>query len=217
MLSGSADILNKVVLPVMAFATTVGGLGRGWRRPLHFYQGKSFPRGTQLHLQQMRGEQPPANWTVPINSDDWTKVYDQWKQAVKSCWPERVRMVGAVSAEAFSPTTCAVYSVPGPEQEPLDFARLEWLADEASRARGEGLDLIYRPQYKRKPAVGGIAASGDSHCSWVSIRRVQQRHPTEKTDCQEIVCLFMGRPNPLRQSFLQHLQHIQGSTRLFGL
>ena len=217
-LSGSANILQQVVLPVMKFASTVGGLGRGWRRPLHFYKGKSFPRGTQLFLNYKVARQPSVNWTLPLDPDDWTEVYEQWKRSVQVIWPGRVRTISAVSAEAFSPATCAVYTVPGPEQEPLDFGRLDWLEDRAGRARGEGLELIYRPKYKRKPSVGGVAASGgDSHCSWVSIRRVQQRHLTERTDCQEIVCLFMGKPDPLRQSFLQDLQLIQGSVRLFGL
>ena len=219
-LRGPKVLLNTVVLPVMRFAATLGGLGRGWRRPLHYYAHPQITRGSQLNLWQVIPNSSPLPWLIQLQPEDWPMLYDRWLTAVQTVWPQRVRSgASAIRAEVFSPTTCAVYAVPGPAQAPIDFLRLEWLEETAVYTRGEGLDLIYQPKYKRKRAVGGDAASGanSSHCSWVSIQQVQQKHPTEKTDFQEIVCLFMGTKNELRQSFLKDLHNISGSIHLFGM
>ncbi len=83
------------------------------------------------------------------------------------------------------------------------------------------MNLIYKDKYKRKTDVGGSAGHGNAHCSWVSIRRVKAPHPTIETNCQEIVCLFMGGKssdhNHLRSQFLKDLSVIPDSTLLFGL
>jgi len=72
--------------------------------------------------------------------------------------------------------------------------------------------------------VGGNAAQGGgatSHCSWVSIKRVEIRNRQEDTDCQEVVCLFIGGQDPssqhLRAKFLNELANIPGAVRLFGV
>ena len=215
-LSGSAENLNEIVLPVMAFAATLGGLGRGWRRPLHYYQNLHISRGTQLTLKRVIPKQHPKRWQISLDKD-WLALYERWQQTIQNRWPERMQAVQNIQAEVFSPSTCAVYAVPGPVQEPIDFSDLSWTEEKASYTRGDGLGLIYNPKYKRKPAVGGNAANGDSHCSWVSISRLQQKHFQAGTDCQEIVCLFMGEPDRLRQKFLEDLHNIPGSTHLFGM
>ncbi|MEN8444695.1 MAG: RAMP superfamily CRISPR-associated protein [Cyanobacteria bacterium J06555_13] len=220
MISGPKNILNGIVLPIMRFAATLGGLGRGWRRPLHYYKNLPVSRGSQLNLYQLAPNRPALPWQIRLQPEDWPMLYSRWQTSVQSKWPHRVsQQVSAIQAEVFSPTTCAIYAVPGPDQTPIDFRRLEWLEEDASYTRGDGLGLIYKPQYKRKRDVGGDAASGkgSSHCSWVSIQQVQQPHPTAQTKCQEIVCLFMGKPNNLRQQFLADLRNLSGSTHLFGL
>ena len=215
-LSGSAENLNAIVLPVLAFAATLGGLGRGWRRPLHYYQRLPISRGTQLVLRRIIPKQNPRRWFISIDQD-WSIFYEQWRQSVQTRWPERMQAVQSIQAEIFSPSTCAVYALPGPVQEPVNFLDLLWAEEDAGYTRGDGLSLIYDPKYKRKQAVGGDAANGDSHCSWVSISRLQQKHFQAGTDCQEIVCLFMGKPDRLRQKFLEDLHNIPGSTHLFGM
>jgi CRISPR-associated protein Cmr6 len=85
--------------------------------------------------------------------------------------------------------------------------------------------LIYQPDYKRQIEVGGNAAARGnerSYCSWVSIKRVNVFHREMGTDCQEIVCLFMGGKTPdsdhLRADFLDELAHDVGSAvHLFGV
>jgi CRISPR-associated protein Cmr6 len=50
-ISAPRDILNKIILPIVKFAVTVGGVGRGWRRPLHIFKmnnGQAAARGTHL-------------------------------------------------------------------------------------------------------------------------------------------------------------------------
>ncbi|MFM6272487.1 MAG: RAMP superfamily protein, partial [Dolichospermum sp.] len=52
-ISAPKDILNKIILPIIRFAVMVGGVGRGWRRPLHIFcmnNGRAASRGTQLIL-----------------------------------------------------------------------------------------------------------------------------------------------------------------------
>ena len=221
-LSGPKDTLNKIVLPIMRFAAMIGGLGRGWRRPLHYYENHTFSRGSHLSLDLVRPNRNPLPWIIQLQPKEWSTVYEKWKISVADQWPERIASQTAtkkpVDAEVFSPTTCAVYAVPGPLRASIDFQQLEWLESNAKYTRGEGITLIYDSKYKRKTAVGGIAAnSADSQCSWVSIRQVPAPHPTLQTDWQEIVCLFMGAGHSLRQSFLTDLRSLEGANHLFGL
>lgn len=85
--------------------------------------------------------------------------------------------------------------------------------------------LIYQEnpprRYKRNPHIGGNAGGGGAYCSWASIKRVKIAHSEEQTDCQEIVCLFMGgqsaNGNGIRPKFLRDLNKSQGSAHLFGI
>lgn len=141
-------------------------------------------------------------------------------------WPNRIRQ-GAneqLAAEVFSPSTCAVYAVPGPNEDPIE--QIRWSQTDAEETRGDGMYLIYQStaprNYKRNPDLGGNAAGGgNAHCSWVSIRRVNIPHREQETDCQEIVCLFMGgitpQSNHVRSRFLGDLAKMNGAVYLFGV
>ncbi|WP_416674381.1 RAMP superfamily CRISPR-associated protein [Egbenema bharatensis] len=123
-MSAPADILESVLLPIVQIAMSVGGVGRGWRRPLHFFMGKDrngnskkYSRGTHLvfskvgdsHLDELR-----------LNQDQWKALYDRWVEAVRAKWGDRGEPDN-LAAEVFSPKTCAVFAVPGPTEEPIDF------------------------------------------------------------------------------------------------
>ncbi len=205
----------------------VGGVGRGWRRPLHIFQmntGRAAARGTHLFLtHQVRNSNSGENETKPFGlkptAEDWQQVYQNWQQAVKSQWGTRFKINSNANlkAEVFSPSNCAVYILPAPEQEPINRHDLEWEFTNSVATRGSGMDLIYDPQYKRKNDVGGSAAGGgNAYCSWVSIKRVKIPNQQEQTDCQEIVCLFMGDKNDLRSRFLRDLANVSGAVNLFG-
>ncbi|MHC5831442.1 MAG: hypothetical protein ACYT04_89630, partial [Nostoc sp.] len=55
----------------------------------------------------------------------------------------------------------------------------------------------------------------------VSIKRVNIRNIQEDTDCQEMVCLFMGGQTPnsnhVRSRFLLDLKNMTGAVHLFGV
>lgn len=274
-ISAPEDILQPILLPIMKIASSVGGVGRGWRRPLHFFvkQAKNsdrqlkFSRGAHLILTRSGDSDP---YHMPLDPTSWESLYNQWANAVQTKWGDR----GApdhLIAEVFSPETCAVYVVPGPKEEPIDFdgtqsthgnekisssmalargARpgqqpttintnanqprsqtIQWSTSSSTQTRGQGMALIYSTResnpprdYKGNANVGGKAASGgskSSFCSWVSIRRIDQPHPETKTDCQEIVCLFLGKReaqgfNRDRTQFWRDLDNLEHSTRLFG-
>jgi CRISPR-associated protein Cmr6 len=234
-ISAPKDILNKIILPIIRFAVMVGGVGRGWRRPLHIFcmdRGYEAARGTHLILthkvkDQNTGELKSKNFGLPLDSSTWTKAYSDWVTEARNHWQDRVSTNNRnIKAEVFSPTTCAIYVVPGPDENPIDVNSLEWENVDAVDTRGDGMDLIYHhnhPQnYKRNPDLGGNAAGGgNGHCSWASIKRVNIPNIQEKTNCQEIVCLFMGGQTPnathVRSRFLRDLRNIQGSVHLFGV
>ncbi|NJR63030.1 MAG: hypothetical protein HC769_32130 [Cyanobacteria bacterium CRU_2_1] len=271
-ISAPKDILGTILLPIIKIAASVGGVGRGWRRPLHFFvkpdSKRKFSRGTHLILTRVGGSSP---YPMSLDPVDWKSLYNQWTIAVQTKWGDR-GTPEHLSAEVFSPETCAVYAVPGPTEEPIDFdgtqshygtqktsssmaltrgirpgqqqARatteakqnrsqtIQWNTSSSTQTRGQGMNLIYSTResapprdYKGNVNVGGRAASGgskSSFCSWVSIRRVDQPHSEAKTDCQEIVCLFLGKQeaqgfNRDRLQFLRDLEQIETSQHLFGM
>ena len=275
-ISAPQYILESILLPIMKVAASVGGVGRGWRRPLHFFVKQpengdrklKFSRGTHLILSKS-GDSNLCQ--VSIEDDQWTLLYDKWAKAVRNQWGDR-GVPNNLNAEVFSPTTCSVYAVPGPNEEPIDFdgtrstqgnrqtsslkalARgtrpgekrfdskatsdtqrsqtVQWATKSSAETRGKGMDLIYSTSksnpsinYKNNPSVGGKAASGglkSSFCSWVSIRRMNEPHSVAKTQCQEIVCLFLGKREGEkftrdRCQFLKDLAEMENSTRLFGV
>jgi CRISPR-associated protein Cmr6 len=226
-ISAPTEILNKILIPIIRFAVMVGGVGRGWRRPLHIYtmpNGREASRGSLVYLthqvKQKDSTEPISKpFGLATNSEEWQKLYQNWQVAVQSQWSTRF-LIGNqnLSAEIFSPTTCAIYLVPDPLQEPINKQGQEWSITDPLKTRGDGMDLIYQPRYKRKVDVGGNAAGGgNAHCSWVSIKRVK----VSKQGCQEVVCLFMGGEQPnsnhLRSHFLQDLATIPGAVHLFGV
>lgn len=223
-LSAPKEILNKILIPILRIAVMTGGVGRGWRRPLHIFtmnNGREAARGSHLRLtHQVKNPETgqfsskPFGWA--LKTESWQKLYQDWSEAVKSQWPRRWAPgnVG-LKAEIFSPQTCAVYLVPGPSEEPVDAEEQDWQITEPVDTRGEGMHLIYEPQYKRKIDVGGDAAGGgNAHCSWASIKRITGK---KSEDCQEVVCLFMGNRSELRSQFLSDLADIAGSVHLFGV
>ncbi|MCL1463264.1 RAMP superfamily CRISPR-associated protein [Argonema galeatum] len=230
-ISAPKDIFNKIVLPIVKFAVMVGGVGRGWRRPLHIFvmnnNGRSAARGTYLSLTH-KIRKPDSNeyqvklYGIACNPSDWQKLYQDWQSAVQLQWSDRYALGNNPTAEVFSPTTCAIYLVPEPCQEPLDRQDFQWSITNPTDTRGCGMNLIYDLKYKRKIDVGGNAAGGgNAHCSWVSIKRVNIPNKEQNTNCQEVVCLFMGGQTPnsshLRSSFLNDLVQIPGAVRLFGV
>jgi CRISPR-associated protein Cmr6 len=231
-INAPSEILNEVLLPIIRFAVRVGGVGRGWRRPLHIYtmpngtmpNGRKASRGSLLYLtHQVKQKDSQQIVSKPFgratNPQDWQTLYQKWAAAVKSQWP--ARCLGGnqnLQAEIFSPTTCAVYLVPGPSEEPVNREDQEWSIQDPLETRGEGMNLIYEPRYKRKIDVGGDAGGGgNAHCSWVSIKRIK----VSKAGCQEVACLFMGGEQPnsnhLRSRFLRDLAKIPDAIHLFGV
>lgn len=227
-------LLSRFLLPIIRFAVMLGGVGRGWRRPLHSFlmnNGKASARGSNLNLRIFKsGEVQSKNFGISPRSDVWMKAYKNWKNFVRDAqddlhhWADRfAEAPSSLGAEVLSPRDCSVYLLPGPEQEPIDYRDTCWHITEPTETRGEGINTIYLPKYKRKIDVGGTAANGDSHCSWVSIKRVKIPNRQYATDCQEIVCLFLGGINPeaesnhLRSRFLRDLANIPGAIHLFGV
>ncbi len=207
-LSASKDILDEIILPILKIAVRVGGVGRGWRRPLHILNGKA--RGCHLELSRSRVESS-TNSIInksDLAGNDLSLIYDLWKNAVKQKWHHLYRETGShINAEVFSPRTCAVYLVPGPKQNPIDPENLTWTTKETTATRGKGMELIYQLKYKRQVEVGGKMSS----CSWVSIKRING------SQCQEIVCIFMGDGrSELRSQFLHDLHKIEGAVNIFG-
>ena len=150
-----------------------------------------------------------TSFGISPQPDRWLSIYNTWASAVQQRWPQRYKsQLPAANAEVFSPRTCAIYQVAGPDQNPIDLEDLDWSIDKPLPTRGDGMELIYRPTYKRKTDVGGNAGTGEAHCSWVSIKRSGK---------QEIVCIFMGQDRPLRQQFLQDLHNILDNNYLFGV
>lgn len=226
--SAPSEVLTKIILPIMKFAVMVGGVGRGWRRPLHIFQmphGHAAARGTHLFLtHQVPNSSSGENETKPFGlkptAQDWQQLYQNWQQAVENQWGTRFRLNSNLNlkAEVFSTNNCAVYILPAPEQEPINRQDLEWEITNSVDTRGSGMGLIYDPKYKRKNDVGGSAAGGGhAYCSWVSIKRVKIPNQQEQTDCQEILCLFMGDRNDLRSRFLRDLANMSGAVSLFGI
>ncbi len=215
-ISAPEEILKPIVLPVVKFAVSVGGLGRGWRRPLHIFHrnGKDFARGCILRLSQKDTNGKPTSVAMSLNPEQWQKNYNDWKNEVTKRWHDRVVNQPTHSAEVFAPHACTVYLVPGPASDPI--RDLHW--SDKTGTKGAGMNLIYQPNYKHKTHVGGDAGSGKAACSWVSITRVN----CGNGGCKEIVCLFLGGINPnqdrnhLRSRFLQELKGIKGAIKLFG-
>lgn len=240
-ISAPQDILNKIILPIIKFAVSVGGVGRGWRRPLHIFvmrNDRAASRGTHLKLtHKIKSKKTNELKSVlygisPANPQLWQQTYQRWCDAVRAVkikeeeWNTRfvANANKNLTAEVFAPHSCAIYAVPYPVEEPINTKDSNWDFTAPLDTRGEGMDLIYNPDYKRQREVGGSAAGGgNSHCSWVSIKRVKVAHPDKNidTDCQEIVCLFLGGTNPnsqgLRAKFLRNLDNIDGAIHLFGV
>lgn len=224
------DILNNIILPIIRFAVMTGGVGRGWRRPLHIFMmttrngDKPAARGCHLiMMHKVKKKDSPELVLKPFgiqpSFEEWQKLYKKWLEAVQSKWGDRfVEQPATLEAEVFSSKTCAVYIVPAPESEPVDRNNLKWAITQSAGTRGEGMSIIYQPKYKRNPDVGGDAAGGsNAHCSWVSVKRVNIPNKEEGTMCQEIVCLFLGEQNNLRSHFLADLANISGAVHLFGV
>jgi CRISPR-associated protein Cmr6 len=228
------DILDQIILPIIRFAASLGGVGRGWRRPLHIFAmntGRKASRGSHLILKHQvidktTQSEKSQNFALnPTQTNLWQNNYRHWLEAVRKRWSNRIA-IGVndrLKAEIFSPTTCAVYLVPYPETEPINLKEIDWDETNPLDTRGEGMDLIYGQKYKKKTDVGGNAGGGSASCSWVTIRRINVTNQEENTDCQETVCLFMGgvdpvtNPRHLRAEFLKDLRTIPGSSYLFGL
>lgn len=219
---------STIVLPIIEFASMLGGLGRGWRRPLHKFErdGKIYPRGSILNLEQeskknlVQGKPKIVPYGVPLKLSLWNKIYIEWKKNVKAAWPNRFRegINDGLHAEIFSPKTCSVYLVQGAPFDPIDSLSLEWNTDRTSETRGSGTKLIYQLEYKHNPNVGGDAARSDaSFCSWVSIKHLPTKLHRRGPDCKELVCLFLGNKNSDRLQFLQDLSHCPEAEFLFGV
>jgi CRISPR-associated protein Cmr6 len=221
-LTAPKDLLNEIILPILRIAVMLGGVGRGWRRPLHRFvmqsNNQEAARGCRL---EMTHQVKPKNsdkfekkpFGLVLKPEDWQAVYEQWRSAVQNRWADRYQaQAPAIAAEIFSFNTCAIYIVPGVSEDPIDTSDLAWITDRPENTRGQGMALIYQPDYKRKSEVGGNAGSEKAYCSWVSIKQTKQRD-----GYKEIVCLFIGEDNELRSQFLHDLAHIPGAVPIFGV
>jgi CRISPR-associated protein Cmr6 len=203
------DVLDQIIIPIVSFVTMIGGVGRGWRRPLHQFlnNDRKFARGSQLSIKSNGG-----SLDLPLNIEHWKNMYQGWKEAVITRWPTRFNETSNVNAEVFSPQSCAVYLMPKLGLNPINTENLTWTTDRPMETRGAGVGLVYNPRYKRQRDVGGNAAGGgNSSCSWVSIARKKVGD-----DYREVVCLFMGSDNALRKRFLNDLSQINGAQHIFG-
>ena len=250
-ISAPMNILDEIILPAIKIAIRVGGVGRGWRRPLHRFiletkAGGKFDTARGCHIELTRSRSVSVRVGVGVASacaeasrreasacaeresraevvtnltpskldkagNDLNLIYEVFREAVINNWLDRYRdNIPSIDAEVFSPSTCAVYRVPEPYQNPLDPKTLTWIQCETTATRGRGMELIYQPKYKRQADVGGETSA----CSWVSIKRVNGAKPEDL--CQEVVCIFMGNQNKLRSDFLADLAKIPGAVRLFG-
>ncbi len=218
-ISAPTHILDEIILPVIKIAVRVGGVGRGWRRPLHRFiletKAGKFDTARGCHIELTRSRAEVVTNSTPAKLDkaggDLNLIYDVFRAAVIANWHDRYRQhPSIISAKVFSPTTCAVYLVPEPYQNPIDPKTLTWIQGETTATRGRGMELIYQPKYKRQADVGGKTSA----CSWVSIKRINGAKPEDL--CQEVVCIFMGDRNTLRSDFLADLAKIPGAVRLFG-
>jgi CRISPR-associated protein Cmr6 len=216
-ISAPTDILDQIILPVIKIAVRVGGVGRGWRRPLHRFilnaNNKDTARGCHLELSRSRADISTNSTPSKLDraGNDLNLIYDVFRDAAIENWHDRYQEnIPNINAEVFSPNTCAVYRVPEPYQNPIDPKTLNWIQCETIATRGRGMELIYQPKYKRQVDVGGKTSA----CSWVSIKRVNGAKPEDL--CQEVVCIFMGNQNTLRSDFLADLAKIPGAIRLFG-
>jgi CRISPR-associated protein Cmr6 len=227
-ISAPTDILDEIMLPIIKIAVRVGGVGRGWRRPLHRFilettAGGKFDTARGCHLELTRSRsvsERESRADMVTNStpskldkagNDLNLIYGIWRDAVMNNWRDRYQEnISNINAEVFSPNTCAVYRVPEPYQNPIDPKTLNWIQCETTATRGRGMELIYQPKYKRQEDVGGKTSA----CSWVSIKRVNGAKPEDL--CQEVVCIFMGNQNILRSNFLADLAKIPGAVCLFG-
>ncbi|MFE4108665.1 RAMP superfamily CRISPR-associated protein [Almyronema epifaneia] len=236
--SAPPEVLTAIILPIMRVAVTLGGVGHGWRRPLHiFYMDNNRPaaRGCCLTLKTRGSDSTKIGdeLTLPLNTD-WSQLYETWRTRAQAYFrnqglrfeenPNR-----ALDAEIFSPRRCAVYALLGPLTNPVNEGGSNWSLDNnqvtfqsAEDTRGDGVWLIYQDRYKRNPDVGGDAGRGSASCSWVSIRRVNVPHPTIEADCQEMVCLFLGGQGEQgfqrdRYRFLRDLEEMEDSNYLFGV
>ncbi|NJL99240.1 MAG: RAMP superfamily protein [Synechococcaceae cyanobacterium SM2_3_2] len=230
------EILMGILFPMIRVAVMTGGVGRGWRRPLHLFmmerrEKAPIPasRGSHLTLDiKIKGEFKKVG--ISLDPEKWDELYQGWYEKVEQLWPERL-LRGSQNPiyEAFSPSSCAVFAVPGPDQDPIessdDNSDSNWIdPDDVESTRGDGMWLIYQSDqhrnYKRNPDLGGNAAQGNANCSWVSIRRHKTRHNQADTDCQEVVCLFMGGiqagSQHVRSRFLDDLSRMSNSFYLFG-
>ncbi len=211
------EILKEIILPIMKFAVMVGGVGRGWRRPLHLFvmnNGNQAARGCHVTFTHKvksteTGNVETKNFGIDSKPEIWLRIYNNWASAAQKHWAQRYQsQLPPANAEVFSPRTCAIYQVCGPDENPIDLEDLDWSTNNPLATRGDGMELIYRPTYKRKPDVGGNAGAGEAHCSWASIKRSGK---------QEIVCIFMGQDRPLRRQFLKDLHETSDSSYLFGV
>ena len=221
--SASEPLLNEVILPILRMAVMLGGAGRGWRRPLHIFEMRNnndnrWDSSRGSHLVVNHRVKPPNQdamnkpFGLGVKPEDWQRIYGKWSEQIQSLYPDRYLAAGSgENAESISPTTCSIYVVPGPQKEPIDRANHLWAVTDRFATRGDGMDLIYKPKYKRKAAVGGDAANGNAHCSWVSIKRI-----SKPVDCQEVVCLFLGKNDRLRLNFLSDLANIDRAVYVFG-
>ncbi len=225
-ISAPKDILNNIILPVIKFAVSLGGVGRGWRRPLHIFTtpaGKRWARGTYLILQHTvknkeSGKDENKLFTLAMNHKKWEEAYNIWFQNIDNKWSDRINLTvnRTLPAEVFSPSTCAVYLVPGATKEPFDLTGESWIVNEPTKTRGRGMEVIYQDTYKRRKDVGGIAAGGEPYCSWASIKIITFPNQAQNTKCSEIVCIFMGGNNALRRRFRDDISNIDGAIKLFG-
>jgi len=228
-ISAPTKTLDSIILPIVKFAVSVGGVGRGWRRPLHQFSKEKkhggwiqISRGTDLILTRKSEHDDRAKkFALPSEEQQWQTTYQQWTKSVQKSYPSRFLSTAQnPRAEVFSPSSCSIYLVPGPVQEPLERKAMEWSINNTAGTRGEGMALIYDSVYKRNPEVGGTAAQGKdarSYCSWVSIKCI----PAKDGGTKEIVCLFMGGQTPHsdhdRSDFLYDLSEIPGAVHLFGV
>jgi CRISPR-associated protein Cmr6 len=232
-ISAPTNILDEIILPIIKIATRVGGVGRGWRRPLHRfiletkYSNADTARGCHVELTRSRDDIVTNSIIAKadLGGNDLALIYEDWKKSVQKHWQHLYyQPTSNINAEVFSPNTCAVYLVPAPNRNPIDPKSLKWIPGETTDTRGKGMELIYQLTYKRKYNVGGNLSS----CSWVSIKRVNGAKPEDPF--QEIVCIFMSKMDSstdkkyakrddkplLRSQFLADLANIPGAIHLFG-
>jgi CRISPR-associated protein Cmr6 len=243
-ISAPIDILDEIILPIIKIAVRVGGIGRGWRRPLHRFvletkAGGKFDTARGCHLELTRSRSVSVRVASACAYGRLTPKAERESRAevVTNSTPSKLDLAGNDLNLIYDVFRDAVIeNWHDRYQENISIINAEVFSPNTC--------AVYRvPEPYQNPidhktltwiqcettATRGRGmeliyqpkykrqedvGGKTSACSWVSIKRVNGAKPEDL--CQEVVCIFMGNQNTLRSDFLADLAKIPGAVCLFG-